>query len=180
MESEIDLAFVELMAELGFVLAGFSVLVFALRQSAGPRGLLRSVTTTLGSFVVGFVALVPQLLAGFGFREAAVWGLSSIVAALAFAAVAGWGIRTQGQMTRLGWPRQSPRSVVVAFGFASLAILLSALNATGWLWAPHGAVFGCALASFMVLPALAMTASFWIELRTVFTDAGGKGESERS
>lgn len=54
--------YIELLAESSLVFAGFTVLLFALRESDGPRGTFRAWSIVTQGFIVFGLSLLPLLL----------------------------------------------------------------------------------------------------------------------
>lgn len=138
-------AYLYAVATVSITFVGFAALLIVMRQSLGGGLTAYDMYFTLAFIQVGFIvtasALVPPLLALYGWPEAVVWRVSSVTTAaaiLAFvASVPGWRHAATGRpMPRFVWALLSLQAA------AAGALLLNAAR----LFGDHGgAVYGSAI-----------------------------------
>ncbi len=161
---ESDLSFLELMSELLVAIAGFSVLLFALRRGEGPRALFRAHATVGSAFLALGMSLVPQVLGRIGVAPESVWPISYVLGVVFVGPFTAVMYARHRVLWRLGFQTQRGSAVYprIAYtcGIAATAICL--VSAAQWT-AAGAEAFHMALTLFSVWPVMAIVASFAVE-----------------
>ena len=136
--------------------ASFSTLVLILRQvSGGSRSgydAWVAISSLQGGFFVTMSALLPPLLFGSGWLDAAgAWRLSSVIVFVAYALLIGTFPTRRRRIT--GVP--TPRFVIVNLALLSLSLPALALNALAWPASPGFGLYAAALLWMFLLAVLA-------------------------
>ena len=156
--------YIELLAESSLVLAGFTVLLFALRQSDGPRGAFRAWSIVTQGFIVFGLSLLPLLLYQLGPDEQTLWQIASGTAFVVTLAFIVSIPKIGSRLTQRGHPPQQPRMLWFASGTSTLGCLLLLANFVGWPLTPSSFLYGAGLTLFLAVGVVGLVGKFWLSL----------------
>jgi hypothetical protein len=157
--------YIELLAESSLVFAGFTVLLFALRESDSPRGTFRAWSIVAQGFIVFGLCLLPLLLHELSLNERTLWQIASGTAFVVTLVFIVSIPNISSRLTKRGHPPLAPRMLWFAFGTSTVGCLLLLANFVGWPLAPSSFLYGAGLTLFLAIGVVGVVGWFWLSLR---------------
>lgn len=164
--------YIELLAESSLVFTGFTVLLFALRESDDPRSMFRAWSIIAQGFIVFGMSLLPLLLFQLGPDEQTLWQAASAIAFLVTLAFLLSIPRISVQLTKRGYPPLAPRVLWGAFGTSTVGCFLLLANFIGWPQAPLPFLHGAGLTLFLAVGVSGVVSKFWLSLAEFTRQSG--------
>jgi hypothetical protein len=134
--------YIELLAESSLVFTGFTVLLFAFRESESPRLIFRAWSIVVQGFSVFGMSLLALLLDQLGMAEQTLWQFASGIAFLVMSALLISIPVISIRLTRHGYPPLAPWALWAPFGVSSIGCILMLANIVGWPLAPSPFFYG--------------------------------------
>jgi hypothetical protein len=156
--------YVEILANSSLVFTGFTVLLFALRESEGPRIIFRAWSIVAQGFIIFGMSLLPLLLVQLGLDEQTLWQIASGAAFLATLAFLVSIPKISIQLTKGGYPPLAPAALWSAVGISSVGCLFLLANLVGWPLAPSSFLYGAGLTLFLAVGVAGVVGIFWLQL----------------
>lgn len=156
--------YIELLAESSLVFTGFTVLLFALRESEGPRYIFRAWSIVSQGFIVFGMSLLPLLLIQLGVDQRPLWQIASGTAfVVMFAFLISIPIISV-RLTRKGHPPLAPWGLWISLGISTVGSLLLLANLVGWPLAPSMFFYGAGLTLFLAVSVTGVVSIYWLLL----------------
>ena len=156
--------YIELLAESSLVFTGFTALLFALRESDGPRVIFRALSVVAQGFIVFAMSLLPLLLFQLGMDEGMLWQIASSTAFVVMSAFLVSIPMISVRLTRRGHPPLAPLALWSAFGTSAAGCLFLLANVVGWPLAPSSFLYGAGLTLFLAVSISGVVSKFWLQL----------------
>ena len=156
--------YIELLAESSLVFTGFTVLLFALRESGGPRFIFRAWSIVSQGFIVFGMSLLPLLLFQLGLDERPLWQISSGTAVVVMSAFLVSIPMISVRLTRRGYPPLAPWALWVPFGVSAIGCVLMLASIVGWALAPSPFFYGAGLTLFLAVSVSGVVSFYWFLL----------------
>ena len=156
--------YIELLAESSLVLTGFTVLLFALRESGGPRLIFRAWSIVIQGFIVFGMSLLPLLLIQLSLDEQTLWQIASGTSFVVMSALLVSIPVISTRLTRRGHPPLAPWALWVPFGVSAIGCVLMLANIVGWPLAPSPFFYGAGLTLFLAVSVSGVVSIYWLLL----------------
>jgi hypothetical protein len=156
--------YIELLAESSLVFTGFTVLLFALRESEGPRVIFRAWSIVVQGFIVFGMSLLPLLLIQLGLDERTLWQIASGAAFLVMSALLVAIPIISVRLTRRGYPPLAPRALWVSLLISTIGCVLLLANFVGWPLRPSSFIYGAGLTLFLAVSVAGVVSVYWLLL----------------
>ena len=158
------MSYIELLANASLVFTGFTVLLFALRESESPRLIFRAWCIVVQGFIVFGLSLLPLLLSQLRMKELAMWQIASgaafVVMFTLLASIPVISIR----LTRRGHPPLVPWALWAPFGVSSVGCILMLANIVGWPLEPSSFFYAAGLTLFLAVSVSGVVSIYWFML----------------
>jgi hypothetical protein len=164
--------YIELLAESSLVFTGFTVLLFALRESDGPRGTFRAWSIVAQGFIVFGMSLLPLLLFQLSLDERTLWQISSATAFVVTLVFLVFIPKISIQLTKRGHPPQAPGNLWRAFGISTVGSFFLLANFVGWPLTPSSFLYGAGLTLFLAVGVSGVVGKFWLLLAEFIRQPG--------
>ena len=156
--------YIELLAESSLVFTGFTVLLFALRESEGPRVIFRAWSIVVQGFIVFGMSLLPLLLIQLGLDERTLWQIVSGAAFIVMSALLVAIPMISVRLTRRGYPPLTPWALWVSLVISVVGCVLLLANFVGWPLAPSSFIYGAGLTLFLAVSVAGVVSIYWLML----------------
>jgi hypothetical protein len=156
--------YIELLAESSLVFTGFTVLLFALRESEGPRVIFRAWSIVVQGFIVFGMSLLPLLLIQLGLDERTLWQIVSGAAFIVMSALLVAIPMISVRLTRRGYPPLTPWALWVSLVISVVGCVLLLANFVGWPLAPSSFIYGTGLTLFLAVSVAGVVSIYWLML----------------
>jgi len=156
--------YIELLAESSLVFTGFTVLLFALRESEGPRVIFRAWSIVVQGFIVFGMSLLPLLLIQLGLDERTLWQIVSGAAFIVMSALLVAIPMISVRLTRRGYPPLTPWALWVSLVISVVGCVLLLANFVGWPLAPSSFIYGAGLTLFLAVSVAGVVSIYWLLL----------------
>ena len=156
--------YIELLAESSLVFTGFTVLLFALRESEGPRVIFRAWSIVVQGFIVFGMSLLPLLLIQLGLDERTLWQIVSGAAFIVMSALLVAIPMISVRLTRRGYPPLAPWALWVSSVISTVGCVLLLANFVGWPLAPSSFIYGTGLTLFLAVSVAGVVSIYWLML----------------
>lgn len=156
--------YIELLAESSLVFTGFTVLLFALRESEGPRVIFRAWSIVVQGFIVFGMSLLPLLLIQLGLDERTLWQITSGAAFIVMSALLVAIPIISVRLTRRGYPPLAPWALWVSSVISTVGCVLLLANFVGWPFAPSPFIYGAGLTLFLAVSVAGVVSIYWLLL----------------
>ena len=170
--------YIELLAESSLVFTGFTVLLFALRESEGPRVIFRAWSIVVQGFIVFGMSLLPLLLIQLDLDERTLWQIASGTALVVMSALLVSIPIISFRLTSRGHPSLAPWALWISFGISTVGCMLLLANVVGWPLAPSSFFYGAGLTLFLAVSVAGVVSIYWL-LLVEFTRSRGPTDNPK-